>query len=137
VVVAVGDEHHGAAGGARGLGVVARVAHHERARGRAQQRFAGFAQRQRIGLFGGKAVAAEHLRKVRRKPLGMQQRARKGQRLVRQARQAQARGMQRLHALQRTGVELRVLAVDGRIVPLVAGPGTRVQGLHLRIDFRS
>jgi hypothetical protein len=69
VVVAVADQHHRAAGGARGSGVVARVADHQRARRRRAQRLAGFQQRQRVGLLAREGVAAEGLVKKSARPL--------------------------------------------------------------------
>jgi hypothetical protein len=66
VVVAIAHQHHGAAGCARGQGVVGRVAHHQRAPRRAAQGFAGAQQRQRVGLAALEAVAAEHMPEAQR-----------------------------------------------------------------------
>ena len=127
VVVTVGHQHHRAAGGAGGLGIVAGVAHHQGARRLGAQGLAGFAQGQRVGFLALKAVAAEHMLEIPRQPLGVQQVHRKRVRLVGQTGQAQATRTQRLQTLVRTGVHLGTLAVDGAVVCLVTSPGLRKQ----------
>ena len=61
VVVTVGDQHHGAACGVGGLGVVAGIAHHQSLGGLRAQDLAGFDQGHGIWFFALKAVAPKYL----------------------------------------------------------------------------
>jgi hypothetical protein len=100
VVVAVGHQHHRAACAASGLGVVAGIAHHQRARRFGAQGCAGFEQGQRVGFLALEGVAPEHMGEITVQPLGLQQRQRKGGGFVGQAGQWQARRHARPAALQ-------------------------------------
>ena len=121
----------------RGLGVVARVAQHQRARGLGAKRAAGLEQRQRIGLLARERVAAEHKLEIAVQALGGQQRPRKGQRLVGQAGQPQAGAAQQLQALGHAGVDLGGAAVDRQVVALVGIPGRLVERIAVHLLQRA
>ena len=133
MVVAIGDQHHRAPGSPRGLRIVAGVAHHERARGVGTQGFAGLEQWQRVGLFALERVATEDLLEIPIQALGLQQGQRKVPGLVGQARQPQAPALQNLQPRLHTVIHPGVLAIDGEVVALVAGPCRRIE----RFNFRS
>ena len=90
--------------------------------GRRRQRFAGLAQRQRIGFLALECIAAEHHAEKAVEALGCQQGRGEVGRLVGQARHLQASGLQQRKALQHAGIDIRKIAVDGQVMALIPVP---------------
>ncbi len=111
----------------RGLGVVARVAHHEGVLRQSAQGLAGFDDRQRVGLFALETVATKHMGEEMAEAFALQQSLRKSQRLVGQTSELETLVLQMRQALHHTVKHIGVLTVDLQIVVLVTQPSGLVQ----------